>query len=120
MPVCTTRPLNICVCVCLRAQLLQSCPTLSDSIDCSSPGSSVHGDSPGRNTGVGFFRGSSQTRDRTHVFCIAARFFTAELPGSPNTCDGYVNKTSLRRIQFSIIHQKPQTYSYPFTLQSIC
>ena len=31
----------------------QSCPTLWDPIDCSLPGFSVHGDSPGKNTGVG-------------------------------------------------------------------
>ena len=31
----------------------QSCPTLCNPMDCSPPGSSVHGDSPGRNTGVG-------------------------------------------------------------------
>ena len=31
----------------------QSCPTLCDPIDGSPPGSSVHGDSPGKNTGVG-------------------------------------------------------------------
>ena len=31
----------------------QSCPTLCDLMDCSPPGSSVHGDSPGKNTGVG-------------------------------------------------------------------
>ena len=31
----------------------QSCPTLCDPTDCSTPGSSVHGDSPGKNTGVG-------------------------------------------------------------------
>ena len=30
----------------------QSCPTLCDSVDCSSPGCSVHGDSPGKNTGM--------------------------------------------------------------------
>ena len=30
----------------------QSCPTLCDPIDCSPPGTSVHGDSPGKNTGV--------------------------------------------------------------------
>ena len=36
--------------LCLVAQ---SCPTLYDTMDCSSPGSSVHGDSPGKNTGVG-------------------------------------------------------------------
>ena len=32
---------------------LQSCLTLCDPMDCSTPGSSVHGDSPGKNTGVG-------------------------------------------------------------------
>ena len=31
----------------------QSCPTLCDPMDCSKPGSSVHGDSPGKNIGVG-------------------------------------------------------------------
>ena len=31
----------------------QTCPTLWDPTDCSPPGSSVHGDSPGKNTGVG-------------------------------------------------------------------
>ena len=30
----------------------QSCPTLCNPIDCSQPGYSVHGDSPGKNTGV--------------------------------------------------------------------
>ena len=32
---------------------VQSCPTLCNPMDCSLPGSSVHGDSPGKNTGVG-------------------------------------------------------------------
>ena len=36
--------------LCLVSQL---CPTLCDSMDCSPPGSSVYGDSPGKNTGVG-------------------------------------------------------------------
>ena len=31
----------------------QSCPTLCNLIDCSPPGFSIHGDSPGKNTGVG-------------------------------------------------------------------
>ena len=31
----------------------QLCPTLCSPMDCSPPGSSVHGDSPGKNTGVG-------------------------------------------------------------------
>ena len=35
------------------AKSLQSCPTLCDPMDCSLPDSSVRGDSPGQNTGVG-------------------------------------------------------------------
>ena len=35
------------------AKVLQLCPTLCDPMDCSLPGSSVHGDSSGKNTGVG-------------------------------------------------------------------
>ena len=36
--------------LCIAAQ---SCPTLCDPMDCSPPGSSAHGASPGKNTGVG-------------------------------------------------------------------
>ena len=38
------------MCVCIVAQL---CPTLCSPMNCILPGSSVHGDSPGKNTGVG-------------------------------------------------------------------
>ena len=34
------------------AKSFQSCPTLCNPVDCSPPGSSVHGDSLGKNTGV--------------------------------------------------------------------
>ena len=37
--------------VCLDTQL---CPTLCDPMDCSLPGSFVHGDSLGKNTGGGY------------------------------------------------------------------
>ena len=37
------------------AKLLQSCQTLCDLIDYSLPGSSVHGDSPGKSPGVGCY-----------------------------------------------------------------
>ena len=40
--------------MCARAKSLQSCLTLCNPTDCSPPGSSVHGDSPGKNTGVGW------------------------------------------------------------------
>ena len=36
------------------SEVAQSCPTLCDSMDCSLPGSSVHVDSLGKNTGVGW------------------------------------------------------------------
>ena len=39
-------------CWCLVAQ---SCLTLCDSMDCNPPGSFVHGDSPGKNTGMGCY-----------------------------------------------------------------
>ena len=41
---------STCCVLCLVAQ---SCPALCEPMDCSPPGSSVHGDSPGKNTGVG-------------------------------------------------------------------
>ena len=49
--------LNACVCVCVSVCVCvflvsQSCQLLCESMDCSPPGSSFHGDSPGRNTGV--------------------------------------------------------------------
>ena len=35
------------------SEVTQLCPTLSDPMDCSLPGSSVHGIFPGKSTGVG-------------------------------------------------------------------
>ena len=54
---------------------------VSDSLgpmDCSPPGLSVHGDSPGKNTGVGaaLLQGIFPTQDRTQVSRIAGGFFT--------------------------------------------
>ena len=44
--------LQVCVCY-MCAKSLQLCLTPCNAVDCSPPGSSVHGDSPGKNTGVG-------------------------------------------------------------------
>ena len=55
----------------------QLCPTLWGPMDCSPSASSVHGDSPGKNTGVGCMpssKGSSQPRDRTQG--LQGGFFT--------------------------------------------
>ena len=64
----------------------QSCPTLCNPMDCSPPGSSVHGIFQARIlewVDISSSRGSSQFRDPIHVSCIAGGFFTAEPPGKP-------------------------------------
>ena len=75
--------LQPCVCV----KLLQSCLTLSESMDCSPPGSSALGILQARILGwvaMPSSKASSQPRDQTHISCgsyTAGRFFTAEPPG---------------------------------------
>ena len=39
--------------MCVHTKSLQSCPTLWNTMDCTSSGASVHGDSPGKNIGRG-------------------------------------------------------------------
>ena len=61
------------------SSVTQSCPTLCDPMDCSLPGSSVHGVFQTRVlewVGISFSRGSSQHRDRSRVSLIAGRQFT--------------------------------------------
>jgi len=60
-------------------KVAQSYPTLCKPVDCSLPGSSVHGILQARIlewVAIPFFRGSSQPRDRTQVSYIADGFFT--------------------------------------------
>ena len=67
------RPLAVKV-----SEVAQSCPTLCDPVDCSPPGSSVHGILQARIlewVAISFSRGSSRPRDRTQVSCIAGRCF---------------------------------------------
>ena len=87
--VCIYMCVCVCVCVCLVAQL---CPTLCDSMDCSPPGTSVHGDSPGKNTGMG-----------CHTL-LQGIFPTQELnPGLPHC----------RRILYCLRHQKSPYICFP-------
>ena len=44
----------VCVCVCMCSQLLSPIWLSCNTVDWSLPGSSAHGDFPGKNTGVGF------------------------------------------------------------------
>ena len=64
------------VCIC---KLLQSRPTLCDTMDCRLPGVSVHGILQARILewiAIPFSRGSSQLTDQSLVSCIAGRFST--------------------------------------------
>ena len=70
--------------LCLVAQ---SCPTLCDPMDCSPSGSSVHGDSPGKNTGLGchallqgIFHPGIEPRSPT----LQVDSLPSEPPGNPN------------------------------------
>ena len=69
----TTHPL---LCAALGRSVVS---TLCNPMDYTLPGSSIHGDSPGKNTGVdcnSLLQGIFPTRDRTQVSLIAGRFFT--------------------------------------------
>jgi len=63
----------------VKALVSQSCLSVCNPIDCSPPGSSVHGILQARILqwfAMPFSRGSSWSRDHIWVSCIAGRFFT--------------------------------------------
>ena len=88
--------LCMCVCMCVRgcAESLHSCPTLCHPVDCSPPGSSVHGIlQAGIPEWVAMFssRGSSWLRDRTrisYIYCIGRWVLYQCHLGSPSVCVG--------------------------------
>ena len=68
--------------LCLN-EVAQSCLILCDPMDCSLPGSSVHGIFQAKVlewVAISFSRRSSQPRDRTQVSRIVGRGFTSEPP----------------------------------------
>ena len=77
------------ICVNMCAKSPQLCSTFCDPMDCSPPGSSVHGMLHSRILEWvvrPYFKGSSWPRDRTYipcVTCIAGGCFTAEPLGKP-------------------------------------
>ena len=76
----------------LHTQSLQSCLTLCDPMDCSSPGSSVHGIVQAtilERVAMPSSRGSFPPRSRTHISCISCTgklFFTTATLGKPGYC----------------------------------
>ena len=81
----------------------QLCLTHCDPMDCSLPGSSVHGIFQPRILEwvvISFSRASSQPRDQTHiscVSCIAGRFFTPWDMGEANSCTAHT-KSPARKL----------------------
>ena len=72
-----------------RVLVVQSCLTLWDPMDCSLPGSSVHGILQARIldwVAIPFSKGSSQPRSRTQVSCTAGRFFIIWVTREAHLC----------------------------------
>ena len=95
-----------CMKVRSESEVAQSCPTLRDPMDCSPPGSSVHGILQARilePVAIFFSRGSSQPWDRTQFSHIAGRRFnlctTREALKYKNTVS---QKTSYRDTELQI------------------
>ena len=68
-----------------ESEVVQSCPTLCNPMDCSPPGSSVHGILQTRIlewVAISFSRESSRPRDRTQVR-LQTDALTSEPPGKP-------------------------------------
>ena len=90
-PLMSCRRKYMCVCA-------QSCPTLGNPMDCSPPGSSVHGILQARmleRVAIYSSRECSWSRDQTHVSGTAGRFFITEplgkvtrkyMPPTPKSC----------------------------------
>ena len=86
----------------VKVLVTQSWPTLCNSVDCSPPGSSVHGILQVRIlewVAIPFSRGSSHPRDQTQVPCIAGRFLTI-----------WANKKALQNF-----HMIQQSHSWIYT-----
>ena len=93
----------VCVYVCLVAQL---CPTLGDPMDCSWPGSSVHGILQGRMlewATISFSRGSSQPRDRPGSPALQVDSLLSEPPGKPTNPITHIIIVSLQRHYESLL-----------------
>ena len=70
-----------------ESEVAQSCPTLSDPMDCSPPGSSVH-EFPGKSTGVGchFLLQSTHDTPKLVIFFVKIGGFPWWLSGKEYAC----------------------------------
>ena len=90
-----------CVCVCVCVLVAQSCLTLCDPMDCSPPGSSVHGILQTRIlewVAIPLSVGSFPPRDWTQICYILGRSLPSKPPG--NTCVCGVRGTHIYLLPF--------------------
>ena len=88
-------------------EVTQSCPTLCDPMDCSLPGSSVHGILQARVlewVAISFSRASSRPRDQTQVSLIGGRRFTmlTTLQNTPKSATLNLQKNPDRKVLFIV------------------
>ena len=91
----------------VRAQSLQSCPTLYDPMDYRPPGSSVHGESPGRNT-VPSSRGSLRPRDGSDVSSVSCICRWVLMPREVKS----LSRVQLFATPWTLAYQAPLTMGF--------
>ena len=101
------------------AESLQSCPILCDPMDCSPPGSSIHGDSPGKNSGVGchaLLQGIFPTQKMNlHLLCLL-HWLAGSLPlghlaqfsSVAQSCPTLCNPMNHSTLGLPVCHQLPE------------
>ena len=96
----------------VHAKLFQSCPTVCNPMGCSPPGSSVHGDSLGKNTGVGchaLLQGIFPTQGSNLCLLHLLQWQTSSLPLVPSGEPPY----SCRLTKLTVInHHNLSNYGY--------
>ena len=91
--------------------VIPSCPALSNPVDCSPPGTSVHGILQARTlewVAVPFSRGSTWPREWICIPCVMRSFLTSEPLGKPNMC-----MLCLLVSQSCLTLRNPMDYSLP-------
>ena len=113
-------------CACMRAQSLQSCPTLWDAMDCSPPGSSVHGILQARIlewVARPSSRGSSRSKDLIRiswVSCTGRWVLYLQRPlGSPHTLVSCWNSFPPRLIFYLPKSTHPLRFSTQLPIQHL-
>ena len=101
------------ICASVLCLITQLCPTLWGPMDCSPPGSSAHGDSPGKNTGMSchaLLQGILPNRG-IEPRCPTLQMNTAKPPGKPkNTAVGSLSLFQeilpIQELNWGLLHHR--------------